>query len=491
MNAFFHRLTVLALALGSLIIAVYGQTATYDFAYDDSARIKREVLVTRPWSGLVVEAGEILSSPTFPGDLYRPLTTASYRLDYLIFGLKPYGFHVTNVLYHLSTCILLLVVATTVFRLSNAAAFAVALLFALHPLQVETVASLAGRSEILAAFFCLLAIQFRMRHIVSGLFLLCSAVSKESGLVSCGLFLLSLWFEGGRPALTMKRLLSIAAVVVTALILRYVALGEHFFVQRPEIFVAENPLLEPGLNFFERVIPSFVIAARYAVLLILPLKLSADYSMSKSDFWMSIWSFPGLASGLLVICLCLFVAKTNDRFLKFSLLWILLAFSLTINLLTPIGTLMAERLCYLPLIGFSCVLYRSLTRFKLHAVLIVLIAVLYTVIAVGRMPVWANDRVLMLQLPVDAPNSPKAHTAAGREFLHFHNDLPRAEWHLKRALDLDGSRVEAMRELVDLNMRRKDLSRAAFWATKILKLLPQDIAASEFLEKLDAFKQPR
>ncbi len=94
---------------------------------------------------------------------WHPLTWLSYMTDYELYGLQPWGYHLTNVLLHaLNTCLVFLVLS----GLTGATwrSLVVAAVFGLHPLRVESVAWVAERKDVLSAFFFLLTIWAYARY---------------------------------------------------------------------------------------------------------------------------------------------------------------------------------------------------------------------------------------------------------------------------------------------------------------------------------------
>jgi len=104
--------------------------------------------------------GRVLTSSFF-GDkhYYRPLVPLSFMLDYHLFGLNPAIFHLTNVLLHVLTAIVLFFLMGQIWG-DRSGAFFTALLFVIHPVHSEAVSYVAGRSNILSALFVLLAFLF-------------------------------------------------------------------------------------------------------------------------------------------------------------------------------------------------------------------------------------------------------------------------------------------------------------------------------------------
>src|SRR5262249_54774559 len=102
---------------------------------------------------------------TFHMGHYQPLSWLTYAIDWTIWGLRPVGFHLTNLALHAANALLVYALAIRVLRRGDdergeravrLAAAAAALVFALHPLRVEAVAWATERRDVLSAFFVLL-----------------------------------------------------------------------------------------------------------------------------------------------------------------------------------------------------------------------------------------------------------------------------------------------------------------------------------------------
>src|SRR5207244_3483617 len=87
--------------------------------------------------------------------IYRPLTTLSFLIDWLVSGGQATWFHIMNALWNAAACALAFLLLTEFFELS--AALFGALVFALHPVHVEAVANIVGRAEMISAVFMLWA----------------------------------------------------------------------------------------------------------------------------------------------------------------------------------------------------------------------------------------------------------------------------------------------------------------------------------------------
>jgi tetratricopeptide (TPR) repeat protein len=147
-------LGIIALAAG----AVYANSLSGDFVWDDHKLIVNDRAI-KSWSHL----DEVFTSDFFerneddlPYGYYRPLTTLSYLVDFSLWGLQPCGYHLTNVLLH-SACSLMAALILLRLGFGVQPAVLAGLLFAVHPIHSENVAWIAGRTDLLAFFFCALA----------------------------------------------------------------------------------------------------------------------------------------------------------------------------------------------------------------------------------------------------------------------------------------------------------------------------------------------
>ncbi len=146
-----------------LILGVYLQTFAFEFlrACDDSEYVSHNPFVNRGLSSSSVA----WAFTHFHGGNWHPLTSISHMLDCSLFGLDPGYHHLTNVLLHaLNSVLLLHLLRHMTGALWRSAA--VAALFALHPLHVESVAWISERKDVLSTLFALLAIEAHRRYVL-------------------------------------------------------------------------------------------------------------------------------------------------------------------------------------------------------------------------------------------------------------------------------------------------------------------------------------
>ena len=353
-----RRLPAAVVALAAA--AVYARTTGFQFVYDDVP-----IILENDRLHAVARWPELLTSPWWPRGLYRPFTSLTLGLDWLIGGGSPLPFHIFNLLTHVGASLLVLALAGTL--LSPPAALAAALLFAVHPIHVEAVASVVGRAEVLATLFAVAAALLyrahgradlspgKSRSVLTASVLaavLLALASKESAFATPGLLLLMDWAgarEEGVPAATRFRrhaglwgttvLLTAAWLVLRARILGGVA-GDY-----------PAPGLS-GTTAWQRVLIMLPLVPEYVRLLLFPARLSADYSPNFVPASAAFTARSLLGLGVLAAAVALAVAARRRAVpVTFGIAWIGAALLVIGNVLVPSGVLVAERTLYLASVG--------------------------------------------------------------------------------------------------------------------------------------------
>lgn len=141
------------LLLGLLAFLVFSRTLGCGFVFDDSLYVSKNPIVQKglTWDNLGWAFTHIYASN------WHPLTWLSHMLDCQLYGLNPMGHHLTNLLLHTVTVILLFLVLRQMTGALWRSAF-VAAVFAVHPLHVESVAWVAERKDMLSGLFFMVAI---------------------------------------------------------------------------------------------------------------------------------------------------------------------------------------------------------------------------------------------------------------------------------------------------------------------------------------------
>lgn len=126
-----------------------------------------DVIGNKPWHHILQDDfwGTPLSDSGSHGS-YRPLCVLTFRLNYILGGLKPIGYHAVNVFLHCIATILVIKLSRHLLPRGPGTTIA-GLLFATHPIHTEAVAGVVGRADILATVFYLLTVILYIKHVQS------------------------------------------------------------------------------------------------------------------------------------------------------------------------------------------------------------------------------------------------------------------------------------------------------------------------------------
>jgi hypothetical protein len=153
---------VVCLLLAAVTALAFWQVGQHQFInYDDNCYVtdNRHVQSGVTWAGLEWAFGHLRSEYTY----WHPLTWVSHMVDCQLFGLKPAGHHLANLFFHMLNAVLVFLVFQRMTKAYWRSA-TLAALFALHPLQVDTVAWVAERKNLLSAAFWLLTMWAYVRY---------------------------------------------------------------------------------------------------------------------------------------------------------------------------------------------------------------------------------------------------------------------------------------------------------------------------------------
>ena len=434
-----RRAALLAPVLVAIVLHL--PVVSHEFVFDD-----RGAILDNPLLGRAADLPKIVLAPWWntprPGPgLYRPITTLSFGVDRaLAGGFRPGWFHLVNVLLHGGVTWLVTRLALLLLESTSGACVA-GLLFAVHPVHVEAVAGVVGRAEILAAGLTLAAVLLH-RAALDGrgraaswalvgapVAMLLGMLSKESAFVAPLLVAIcddrveaTRWLRRRRIALYA----SYAGAGLLALALRALVLGSPAGLGA--IPFIDNPAAAAGA--VEGRLTALACVARYAGLLVWPARLSVDYSYNQIPLargagdpmvLMGFVLVAGIVAGGALLARRRHVAGR-------ALLFTACAMALTANLVLFIGTLLAERLLYLPSTG-ACLLAgwvvgRMRTPF---ATRVVQAAALAAVMAAGartwmRLPEWRDDFALYESASRVSPRSARIRYNLGNAWLKRHED---------------------------------------------------------------------
>lgn len=159
---------LLYVILALVAFAVYANSLSYEFVFDDDSVVQGDESLTKLSNIPKYFTGEQGFHKVI-GRYYRPVVSASYNIDYALWGLKPFGFHLTNVLIHVINTLLFFRLLLLMFTGSRSkfkvySIFIGAVLFAVHPIHTEAVAWVSGRTDSLSCTFFFASFIFYFKY---------------------------------------------------------------------------------------------------------------------------------------------------------------------------------------------------------------------------------------------------------------------------------------------------------------------------------------
>jgi len=378
------------------------------------------------------------------GDVYRPVVLTTFSLNYAFGGYETFGYHLVNLVLHICVTWLALDLAL-MWGLSPGGGLLASTLFAVHPLHTEAVTGVVGRAELLMSMGVLLALRFyrssrtsdrgRGPLVLSLVWFVFALLSKEQAVALPILLVLAdLSFQGrgmekgrAKSALggALWRCIPYFVAIAGFLVLRAAIVGTAAAALK--VAALENPLA--SADTMTRVLTAIKIGGMYLWLFFWPVRLSADYSFSSIPLSHSL-DFETLTSiivwsGLLALGVFSFVRRKPIPLLAVSLL--VFPFLPVSNILIPIGTIMGERLFYLPSLGL-CILVGALVDFSREwlptgrnrrlagtagAAILAAWGIALSARTISRNRDWVDMGTLMQSVVRNFPENAKAHYILG------------------------------------------------------------------------------
>ncbi|NWT82310.1 TMTC3 protein, partial [Lanius ludovicianus] len=347
---------------------------------------------------------------------YRPLTVLTFRLNYLFSELNAVSYHFLNLVFHVVVCIVFLKVCK--LFLDNRSSIVASLLFAVHPIHTEAVTGVVGRAELLSSIFFLAAFLSYTKSkgpdntivwtpIALTVFLVAVAtLCKEQGITVVGICCVYEVFiaqgytlpalldtavqivrgKGSIPFSMLQTLLKLIVLMFSTLLLVVVRV-QVIQSQLPVFTRFDNPAaVSPS--------PARQLTFNYllpvnAWLLLNPSELCCDWTMGTIPLVESLLDVRNVATltffcflGSLMVFSLRYPGDSSKTVLM-ALCLIVLPFIPASNLFFPVGFVVAERVLYVPSMGFCILVAHGWKKLSNKSVLrkiswVCLAAVLFT-----------------------------------------------------------------------------------------------------------------
>jgi tetratricopeptide (TPR) repeat protein len=461
---------------------VFGQTVHHEFVnFDDKAYVYENPVIQ---NGVTVEG---LRWALTYGEIghWHPLTWFSHMLDCQFYGLNAGGHHLTNVLLHTVTALLLFLVLQSMTGFLWRSAF-VAAVFAIHPLRVESVAWVAERKDVLSGLFFMLTIGAYVRYVrhppsmirygVVMTFFTLGLLAKNMLVTTPFVLLLLDYWPLGRlsdpsPQIVFRRvaekvpllLLTILSCVATA-------------------FVPEKVTAADRLSFALRMENALASYVTYLWQMIHPAGLTCLY-LNPADH-LALWQTTGSLGLVLAISGSVYAFRKTHPYLAVGWLWYLGMMIPVIGIVQISYYAHADRYTYLPQIGLYlaltwmgaelCAAWRHRRLLLGGFSTLVLVALFFC--ARVQTSYWRNSESLWTHALDCAPDNTVAQNNLG-DFLARKGKVDEAISLFKHALQIKPDYAEAHYNLANALIQKGNVDEAIVHYQEALRIKPKYVEA--------------
>lgn len=421
-----RKAIISALLLAGVVLAVFFPVLRNDFVnYDDTQNVIENPAIR----SLSAQNIKNIFSSFFMGH-YDPLTILFHAGEYRLFKLDAGGYHFCSLLLHLFNCLLVFRLFYLVSgRLSSA--FFISMIFAVHPLQADTVAWASETKNVLYAFFYLAALIFylsylrkgrKMKYIYLALACFLFSLLAKSMAVTLPLVLILIDYLSNRR-MDRRAICEKIPFFILSLFFACVALYGGY--------LSGTVRQEAAFNFLHKVFTLNYALDFYVLKFFAPFKLSVFYyypGISDSPAGAAIW----LVCSFLIILFLAGIAAMRicpARKLIFGCLFFLATLLPVLQLVPVGGMLVANHFAYIPLLGIAYVcaeiIRGILDRMKpgsllskgLPVLLFVVIICILSVMTRNRCRVWKDGASLWSSVIEEYPDNARAYNSRGTVFL--------------------------------------------------------------------------
>ncbi|MEW6535670.1 MAG: tetratricopeptide repeat protein [Candidatus Auribacterota bacterium] len=407
-----------------LCFIAYANTLYNGFVYDDPSVISENPRVAH-WQNFRFLFDQKYFKITGKGKetafgeaSYRPVATATYFIDAMLFNRKAWGSHLTNLIFHMvNACLLFLL--TRMITGSQITALMTGILFSAHPVLTEAVNAIAFREDLLVVFFLLIALLCFVKRqssnsskrtfiiiLMHSICLFLALFAKEMALAYPFLLGVLVLQQGISFRKNTDLLISGAMVYLFYVIVRF------FMMTNPN----ETGLFFPGGTWLSNVYTMSTVFLEYFIQLFYPACLLADYQPTARRTLTDPMVIISLVtvSGLFISAFFYFIRKRS--IISGGILFFFFALGPVSNI-TPIGNICAERYLYLPIIGllwsictFIFVTQKFVHSKRLYLICIVCIVTLALSRTITRNTDWKDSESLWNATIETEPKSYRAYS---------------------------------------------------------------------------------
>ena len=465
------------LSIGLIIVlgfAVYGNSLKGNFFWDDKYLVENNTYI-RDYSNVAkIFTHDIASGAGIEFTSYRPLQMLTYMADYSLWKLNAKGYHLTNILLHISAALCVWWLISILYGDYLLSSFC-GMLFITHPIHTGAISYISGRADALAAVFVLLCFIFYIKHINSGnavvyILMLSSyalaLLSRENSLILPAILLL--YHYAFKKKFKINAFLPVLAVTITYILIR--------------LLVLETPMphVLRDTSLFQRLPGFFAAITNYVRLLFLPINLHMEYGDKFFKF-----ENPQVISGIVIFFSLMIYAlrkRNSNTLIFFSISWFFITLLPQSNLY-PIDSYMAEHWLYLPSIGFFLIFANAFShfyrteKFKVFGItFFIALTCFYSYLTVKQNSYWNNPVSYYENSLKYAPDSWRMHNNLGNLYMENGNQKKAAAAY-KKALSIRPDYAQAYYNLGNLYKNMGDTQEATASYKKAIKINPYFVRA--------------
>jgi len=399
-----------------LTLLIYSNAIKNDFVnWDDSSYVQNNPHIKS------LDLGSIKKIFTEPYYLnYHPFTTLTYAIEFSFFKLNPHPYHFFNVLLHLiNTLLVFLLIKKITKRIE--VPLITALLFAIHPFHVESVAWISERKDVLYAMFFLLSLIFyisyqkknkNISYLIIAFILFVASLMSKSAAVTLPLIILLLSYHINKKII-IKDWLYALPFFALSFIFGVIAIK----TQKESIEITN---INEIYTFFERILLICFSLYFYIIRFIIPFGFSALHPYPSTDNIALPTEYYFAPVFLILLIVIIFITKKEFRsILIFGLLFFITTIFLIIQII-PLGhAVVSERYTYIPYIGLSFIISNviALLYEKNFKVMIIILTIPYLIFlsisTFEQTLTWKNSESLWTKVIEVYPHSYIAYNNIG------------------------------------------------------------------------------
>ncbi|MFO0477791.1 MAG: hypothetical protein ACK50L_03295 [Bacteroidota bacterium] len=344
---------------------------------------------------------------------FHPITMLNYAIDWKMFDKTPMGYHVENVIWHLINSILVYYVMTALFKDELLSLF-VTIVFAFHPIQIETIAWIAERKNLISTFFILLSfisyLKFTHENKIeqlcfSVLFFCFSLLCKPSFVIFPLILFLVDWhfFKNRSKHLVLQKIpFFLASLIISIITLKAQQDGGYLNTQH-------------AFPIYQKIAYSGFAIGEYLYHFFMPNSLSVIYPYPQHKVMSMILGY------ITLIVLMIVIYKShqlNKSLLFFGILFFAINLLLVLQFI-PFGeVLTADRYMYVAMIGLSILVFGLIKKItKQFYIIIILLTLVLGGLSNSRLKIWQNSITLYQDILLKNPHSYIALNSIGAEYM--------------------------------------------------------------------------